>query len=88
MLAKPAWLGGSRRLPASKSICTSTMAMAGLSTRKTWAPLAWVQCWIGMAASAMELENKQIRPAAQYIRAQAAMFLIANFMAIMAFSGS
>jgi hypothetical protein len=41
-----------------------------------------------MAASAMELENKQIRPAAQYTWAQAAIFLIANFRAIIGISGS
>src|SRR6185369_8087888 len=50
--ASPALSDGSRRLPASKSIWTSTIGMLGLSTRKTPAPLAWVQCWIGMAAIA------------------------------------
>jgi hypothetical protein len=38
-LARPACPAGSRRLPASKSICTSTMGMTGLSTSQTWAPL-------------------------------------------------
>ena len=48
--AKPAWFTGSRRLPASRSICTSTMGMAWLCTRYTRAPLACVQCCIGKAA--------------------------------------
>ena len=52
MLASPACAAGSRRPPASKSICTSTMGMEGLSTRNTWAPLGCVQCWIGRAARA------------------------------------
>ena len=49
-LASPAWATGSRRLPASTSICTSRMGMDGLSTRYTCAPLGCVQCWIGSAA--------------------------------------
>jgi hypothetical protein len=41
-----------------------------------------------MAANATEEENKQIRPAAQYLRAQAAIFSGAYFMAVIEISGS
>ena len=51
-LARPDLAAGSRRAPASKSTCTSTIGMPWLSTRKTLAPLARLHCWIGMAAMA------------------------------------
>ena len=42
--AKPIWVMGSRRLPASTSTDTSSMGMARLLTRYTRAPLLWVHC--------------------------------------------
>ena len=48
--ARPALAAGSRRLPASKSICTSSMGMEGLAANQTCAPLGRVKCSMGAAA--------------------------------------
>ena len=75
--ARPAWGAGSRREPASKSICTSTMGMAGLCTSQTRAPLASVQCCIGSSAQAFCKQNKA---PALTSKARAAIFFIEIFM--------
>jgi hypothetical protein len=62
-LASPAFSAGSRRPPASKSSCTSTIGSAGLSTSHTCAPLACFQCWMGSAACALPMVRKAVVPA-------------------------
>src|SRR5436305_14709170 len=56
--ARPGLSAGSLRAPASKSICTSTIGMDGLSTKYTFAPLDCVQCWMGSAAFALRPIDK------------------------------
>ena len=75
-LANPALSVGSRRLPASKSICTSTIGMPGLCTRYTCAPEACVHCSIGMPASELLEKIMQKRPVTLVNIARAAIFLI------------
>ena len=78
-LARPACPAGSRRLPASKSSCTSTMGMTGLSTSQTWAPLGSVQCWMGSSAQAELTPN---RAPALISKALTAIFLIVNMLCL------
>ncbi|MPM28107.1 hypothetical protein SDC9_74626 [bioreactor metagenome] len=70
-LASPICCAGSRRAPASKSTCTSTIGMPGLSTSHTRAPFDSVQCWMGSSAhaecaySATPAPNTQLRRASR-----------------------